>query len=131
MNGSDETPLPVAGDYEALLQDVTLWIDEAKQQASRTVHALLTVTYWRIGRRIVEQEQRGQQRADYGERLIEQLAQDLSARYGRGFSRANVFQMRQFFLAYRHKVQTVSGHWSLDILSGCGEDHLLITTLRL
>ena len=111
MNGSDETT-PVADDYEALLQDVTLWIDEAKQQASRTLHALLTVTYWRIGRRIVEQEQQGQQRADYGEHLIEQLAKDLSARYGRGFSRANVFQMRQFYLAYRHKVQTPSGQSS-------------------
>jgi predicted nuclease of restriction endonuclease-like (RecB) superfamily len=95
--------------YQTLLQDVTFWIDEAKQQASRSLHALLTITYWRIGHRIVEQEQQGQQRADYGERLIEQLAKDLSARYGRGFSRANVFQMRQFYLAYRHKVQTASG----------------------
>jgi predicted nuclease of restriction endonuclease-like (RecB) superfamily len=101
-----------ADEYESLLQDVTLWIDEAKQQANRSLHALLTTTYWRIGRRIVEQEQQGQQRADYGERLVEQLAKDLSARYGRGFSRANVFQMRQFYLAYRHKVQTASGQFA-------------------
>jgi hypothetical protein len=46
---------------------------------------------------------------DYGERIVEQLARDLSARFGRGFSRANVFQMRQFYLTYRAKVQTLSG----------------------
>jgi hypothetical protein len=45
----------------------------------------------------------------YGERIVEQLAQDLSARFDRGFSRANVFQMRQFYLAYRARVQTSSG----------------------
>ena len=49
------------------------------------------------------------ERVGYGERIVEQLARDLSARFGRGFSRANVFQMRQFYLTYRAKVQTVSG----------------------
>jgi hypothetical protein len=69
----------------------------------------MTTTYWRIGERIFEQEQRGGERVGYGERIVEQLAGDLSARFGRGFSRANVFQMRQFYLTYRAKVQTSSG----------------------
>jgi hypothetical protein len=52
---------------------------------------------------------------DYGERIVEQLARDLSARFGRGFSRADVFQMGQFYLTYRAKVQTVSGPFDLPV----------------
>jgi len=68
----------------------------------------MSATYWRIGRRIVEQEQKGSDRASYGEELVASLAKDLTVRFGRGFSRTNVFQMRQFFLAYREKIQTLS-----------------------
>lgn len=57
----------------------------------------MTATYWEIGRRIVEHEQRGKARAGYGEALIEKLAADLTARFGRGFSRLNLFQMREFY----------------------------------
>jgi len=62
------------------------------------VNALITATYWEIGRRIVEFEQRGESRAAYGEALIERLSADLSARFGRGFSARNLEQMRQFYL---------------------------------
>jgi DUF1016 N-terminal domain len=97
-----------SGEYGTLLVDITGWLETARKQAGRAVNAVMTATYWRIGQRIFEQEQRGNERAGYGERLVEQLAQDLTARFGRGFSRANVFQMRQFYLAYQ-KVQTASG----------------------
>jgi hypothetical protein len=53
----------------------------------------------------VEQEQKGSTRASYGEELVAKLARDLTKRFGRGFSRTNVFQMRQFFLAYRNETQ--------------------------
>jgi predicted nuclease of restriction endonuclease-like (RecB) superfamily len=89
-----------SGEYGSLLGDVTGWLEKARKQAGRAVNALMTLTYWRIGQRIFEQEQRGSERAGYGEQLVEQLARDLTARFGRGFSRANVFQMRQFYLAY-------------------------------
>lgn len=68
----------------------------------------MTATYWEIGRRIVEHEQGGQQRADYGEQIVDQLAADLTRKHGRGFSRSNVFQMRGFFIAWEI-FQTVSG----------------------
>ena len=64
---------------------------------------------WAIGRSIVEQEQKGATRAGYGEELVVQLSRDLQARFGRGFGRANLFQMKAFFLAYRDIVQAVSG----------------------
>jgi predicted nuclease of restriction endonuclease-like (RecB) superfamily len=68
----------------------------------------MTTTYFLIGRRIVEEEQRGEQRAGYGEQLIERLAADLTKRFGRGFSRRNLFLMRAFFLDHREIVQTPS-----------------------
>jgi hypothetical protein len=88
--------------------DITSWLETARKQAGRAINGIMTATYWRIGQRIFEQEQRGNDRAGYGERLVEQLAEDLTSRFGRGFSRANVFQMRQFYLAHQI-VQTASG----------------------
>jgi predicted nuclease of restriction endonuclease-like (RecB) superfamily len=88
--------------------EVSRLLEHARQSAGRAVNAVMTVTYWQIGRRIVEQEQQGSRRASYGEELVAKLAKDLTTRFGRGFSRTNVFQMRQFFLAYRDKIQTMS-----------------------
>jgi hypothetical protein len=69
----------------------------------------MTATYWSIGLSIVEEEQRGAARAGYGEQLVVNLSRDLRARFGRGFGRANLFQIKAFFLAYREIVQTGSG----------------------
>jgi predicted nuclease of restriction endonuclease-like (RecB) superfamily len=87
-------------DYDGLLTDVVHVIDEARRAAARTVNAAMTATYWLIGRRIVEEEQRGTARADYGDRLVKRLAQDLSRRFGRGFSKRNLWQMRAFYLGW-------------------------------
>jgi len=96
-------------EYETLLSEVSGLLEHARQAAGRSVNAVMSATYWQIGQRIVEQEQKGSDRASYGEELVASLARDLTARFGRGFSRTNVFQMRQFFLAYREKIQTLSG----------------------
>ncbi|HLJ49727.1 MAG TPA: DUF1016 N-terminal domain-containing protein [Bryobacteraceae bacterium] len=88
--------------------EVSQLLEHARQSAGRAVNAVMSSTYWQIGRRIVEQKQKGYDRASYGEELVVNLARDLTARFGRGFSRTNVFQMRQFFLAYREKIQTPS-----------------------
>jgi predicted nuclease of restriction endonuclease-like (RecB) superfamily len=95
-------------EYKTLLLDVSQLLEHARQSAGRAVNAVMTATYWQIGRRIVEQEQKGSDRASYGEELVASLAKDLTTRFGRGFSRTNVFQMRQFYLAYREKIQTLS-----------------------
>jgi predicted nuclease of restriction endonuclease-like (RecB) superfamily len=96
-------------DYGAVLADVVGLVDAARRGAVRSVNAIMTATYWAIGRRIVEQEQHGSARAGYGEELIVRLSADLQARFGRGFGRANLFQMRAFYLAYGEIVQTSSG----------------------
>jgi predicted nuclease of restriction endonuclease-like (RecB) superfamily len=81
-------------------------LESARRASARAVNALMTATYWEIGRRVVEAEQGGKRRADYGERLVERLAADLTKRFGRGFGTRNLFQMRAFYLAYPATVQT-------------------------
>ena len=60
----------------------------------------MTATYWEIGRRIVEFEQGGEKRAEYGKALLERLSNELTARYGRGFARPNLIRFRQFYSAF-------------------------------
>ena len=91
---------PSIANYEDLLADVAEVIVNARRAAARTVNTVMTTTYWFIGRRIIEEEQRGSVRADYGEQLVKRLALDLSKRFGRGFSKRNLWQMRAFYLAW-------------------------------
>jgi hypothetical protein len=86
--------------YESALGDIFRVIDAARKSAARSVNSIMTAAYWLIGRRIVEFEQKGMKRAAYGEELLERLATDLGKRFGRGFSRQNLQQMRQFYLFY-------------------------------
>ena len=86
--------------YRAVFGDVSKIIDAARESAARSVNATMTAAYWLIGRRVVEFEQSGAERAEYGTALIERLAEDLAGRFGRGFSRQNLQHMRLFYLSY-------------------------------
>ena len=81
------------------------------------MNALMTATYWEIGRRIVQSEQAGEKRAEYGDVLIQRLAKDLSASFGRGLGPRNLAQMRSFYLAWPHDkiLQTLSAKSSTPI----------------
>jgi hypothetical protein len=95
------TDVPAADPrYPALVRDVSGLLASARRASARAVNAVMTATYWEIGRRIVEYEQGGAKRAAYGERLIQRLSRDLSARFGRGFGVDNVELFRTFYLAY-------------------------------
>jgi len=98
-----------AADYGIVLGDVAGIIEAARRCAVRRVNAVMTAAYWLIGRRIVEFEQGGAERAAYGEELMERLARDLTAAFGRGFGKSNLFDMRAFYLAYAEIFQTLSG----------------------
>jgi hypothetical protein len=76
-------------------------LDAARRRSARAVDTILTATYWEVGRRIVQHEQRGRVRAEYGTALLERLSRDLKATCGRGFSRQNLQQMRLFYLGWR------------------------------
>jgi DUF1016 N-terminal domain len=84
--------------YDDVLAGVSGLLESARHAAARSVNSIMTVTYWEIGRRIVEHEQGGKNRAAYGERLIQRLSYDLTKRFGRGFSAVNLKQMRKFFV---------------------------------
>ena len=85
-----EQALAVADDYEQFLAGVVSLLDAARRTTARTVNAIMTATYWQIGRRIVEVEQAGESRAKYGAHLVARLSHDLSSRFGRGFSQRNL-----------------------------------------
>lgn len=103
----------VENQYDSILGDISSVIDAARKSAARSVNSVMTAAYWLVGRRIVEFEQKGEKRAAYGEDLLERLSSDLGKRYGRGFSRQNLQQMRQFYLLYLPEkiCQTVSGEF--------------------
>ena len=75
-----------AGAYTVVLSQVVELMEADHRAAARSVNSIMTATYWEIGRRIVELEQKGESRAEYGKQIIEQLALDLSERFGRGLS---------------------------------------------
>lgn len=87
-------------DYAVIHGDIVALLEAARRAAARSVNAVMTATYWAVGQCIVIFEQGGQERAAYGEALIERLSVDLSARFGRGFSKQNLWQMRAFHLAW-------------------------------
>jgi predicted nuclease of restriction endonuclease-like (RecB) superfamily len=92
-------PAPNEG-YNVLVSGISDLLEGARRSVARAVNGLLTTTYWEIGRRVVEFEQGGRSRAGYGEALLKRLAQDLTARCGRGFSERNLRLMRAFYLGW-------------------------------
>jgi predicted nuclease of restriction endonuclease-like (RecB) superfamily len=86
--------------YEQLLDTISSVYEAGRVRAVNAVNAELVRTYWIIGQHIVEFEQAGMQRADYGKGLLEQLSKDLTLQHGRGFSRSNLIRFRQFYLVY-------------------------------
>lgn len=111
------TPPQHADDYQQIHDGIIRLVDTAHTETVRSINALMTATYWEIGRRIVEFEQGGEARAAYGTQLIERLSTDLSLRYKRGFSTRNLWQMRTFYLCFQYiKIpQTASAESSLLI----------------
>ncbi len=87
-------PDPEYADVRASIVEL---LRAARAASARSVNAVMTATYWEIGRRIVELEMRGEKRADYGERLVERLAIDLSQQFGQGFGKISLWRMRAFF----------------------------------
>jgi len=76
--------------YGEIRNQIVALLDAARAASVRSVNAFMTASYWEIGRRIVELEQQGQERAGYGETLIKELAKDLTGQFGRGFGWRNL-----------------------------------------
>ena len=97
----------VADDYNQLIDNISsLWI-VAKEKAINAVNTEMLEANWQTGKYIVEFEQGGKARAEYGKQLLVNLAKDLTLKNGRGFSRSNLSYMRKFYLSFP-KSETVS-----------------------
>ena len=102
--------------YQGIREEIIELLDAARTTSARSVNAVMTATYWEIGQRIIQFEQRGERRAGYGEALIRRLAGDLAPRFGRGFGWRNLMQMRAFSLAWpRNKILQTASAKSLDL----------------
>jgi len=87
-------------EYDSILSNIVDLLEQSQRLTARSVNAIMTATYWEIGRRIVEIEQGGENRAEYGKELLRRLSSDLTERFGRGFGAVNLSQMRKFYLAF-------------------------------
>ncbi len=83
-----------------LVGRITAIIESARGRVQTVVNQEMVCAYWQIGREIVDDEQKGEKRAEYGKAVIEGLAVELTARHGKGFDRSNLWNMRAFFLAF-------------------------------
>ena len=94
--------------HQDVYNNIKQLMDQARNKMSREVNNILIQTYWEIGRIIVEDEQGNSDRAEYGKKLIADLSKRLTKEYGKGFSKSNLFNMRNFYLSFPI-FQTVSG----------------------
>jgi hypothetical protein len=101
--------------YFGLKSQISELLLLGREQAGRAVNSILVQTYWQIGRQIVEFEQGGKEKAEYGSNLLDRLSSDLSLEFGKGFSRSNLSYMRKFFLEFPNR-ETVSHKLSWVII---------------
>ena len=87
--------------YNQLLNSIGLTIEQARQNAVTSINIELVKANWEIGRHIVEFEQQGKERAEYGTDLLTRLSKDLRQLYGKGFGRRNILDMRRFYITYQ------------------------------
>lgn len=129
--------MPISlNNYDQLVSGISGLLDQAKQTVTRSANSVVTTTYWEVGRRIVEYEQGGKERAEYGKELLIRLGNDLTKQHGRGFSMQGLYKMRGFYLGWqifptpsgkleaRAKCQAMSGESSgaiIPTLSGKSE----------
>lgn len=83
---------------KVLITDICSIIDKGRKTAYESVGNIMIETYWNVGKRIVEEEQKGKERAEYGKRIIEQLSSELTLRYGKGFSKRYLAYFRKFYM---------------------------------
>lgn len=92
-------PVPT-DEYQSLKKEIGELLAKGRERAASAINTILVQTYWQIGRHIVEFEQSGKEKAEYGSDLLNRLSKDLTLDYGKGFGRSNLFYMRKLYLAF-------------------------------
>ena len=104
----EDKPDILSNNYQSLLSRISETYSHGHQKAVLAVNSNMVETYWKIGQHIVDFEQKGNIKAEYGKALLSKLSKDLSLAHGKGFSLSNVYLMRQFSIKYPI-FQTLSG----------------------
>ncbi|WOE69141.1 PDDEXK nuclease domain-containing protein [Hydrogenimonas thermophila] len=100
-------------DITSFVIEIKTLLNDARNRVYKNINEIMTKTYFEIGKKIVQEEQRGNRRADYGKNLLKNLSNELTKEFGKGFSVANLKNMRQFYLAFQNR-QTVSSEFKLS-----------------
>ena len=112
--------------YEQLIANIGTVLAEGRNRVATAINTALVQTYWTIGQHIVEYEQQGNERAEYGSNLLNRLVKDLKEQYGVGFNRSNLQYMRKLYVAFpncttpscklswRHYVEIIKGDAPLE-----------------
>lgn len=95
-----------------VISEIKSIVAQSRQQAYAAVNQAMVNAYWQIGKRIVEEEQQGKERADYGKQLLKQLSAALTEEFGKGFSVQNLYYFRQFYLTFPEIFHTACGKFS-------------------
>ena len=100
-------PVKIDNSLSSLINQIRILVEEARGNVIRNINKEILQTYWQIGKHIVEFEQKGNIKAEYGKQLLINLSKELSIELGKGFSRSNLTYMRLFYICYK-KSETVS-----------------------
>lgn len=100
MMNTENKMLSISKNYHALISDISSLLEQGRTKVAQTTNTILVQTYWLIGRHIVEFEQNGKEKSEYGSDLLNRLSKDLTQRYGKGFGRSNLFYMRKFYQSF-------------------------------
>jgi hypothetical protein len=95
-----DSDLSSTGIKPSFFDDVRSILAEARIKAYSSINFIMVEAYWHIGRRILQEEQNGKERAEYGSFLIKELSRQLSGEFGKGFTIANIWNFRQFYMAF-------------------------------
>ena len=96
-----------------LFNKVAQLLSKSRSEVVKRVNQTMVYTYFEIGRLIIENEQHGKTRAEYGKKILKSLSENLIEDFGKGFSQRNLEQMRQFYMVYS-KTQTASAQFNLS-----------------
>lgn len=99
----------IAPNSAEFINDIKQIVTQARHKAYAAINSAMVEAYWQMGKRIVEQEQEGRQRADYGTRLLKTLSEELTREFGKGFSVNSLYYFRQFYLTFPEIFPTVCG----------------------
>ncbi|GEM_PF-6026447 len=107
MKKTEKTLVKVDSSLDGLFERVVAILERARANVVQSVNTNMVVAYWLIGQEIVQEHQRGQERAEYGKRILENLSERLLKRYGEGYSLPNLRNFRQFYLVFKDRAPTI------------------------